>query len=54
MKSVSQQVGPNDAQKKPNMHEQMNNPATEFQNAIPNVDKPVAREKITLFHHNFT
>ncbi len=40
MKSVSQLVGPNDAQKNPNMHEQMNNPSVEVQNAIINVAKP--------------
>ena len=40
MKSVSQHVGPNDAQKKPNTQEQMNNPLMEVQNAIPNVAEP--------------
>ena len=40
MKSVSQHVGPNDAQKKPNIQVQMNNPLMEVQNVIPNVAKP--------------
>ncbi len=40
MKSVSQLVGPNDAQKKPNTHEQMKSPTVEVHNAIINVANP--------------
>ena len=50
MKSVSQLVGPNDAQKKPNTHEQMKSPTVEVQNAIINVANPEKEDNPKIIH----